>query len=57
MEFQGSGGNHTITFKNNGYTYVVSINVIGTADDPDATLEVLKDDKTILSEEGKIKRN
>lgn len=57
MEFQGSGGNHTITFKNNGYTYVVSINVIGSADDPDATLEVLKEDKTILTEDGKIKRN
>jgi len=56
-EFQGSGGNHTITFKNNGYTYVVSINVIGSADDPDATLEVLKEDKTILTEDGKIKRN
>ena len=57
MELQGNGGNHTITFKNNGYTYIVSINVIGPADDPDATLEVLKEDKTILTEGGKIKRN
>jgi hypothetical protein len=57
LEFQGSGGNHTITFKNHDYTYVVSIIEIGTADDPDATLEVLKDDKIILSEDGRIKRN
>jgi hypothetical protein len=56
MEFQGSGGNHTITFKNNGYTYIVSVVVIGTADDPDDTLEVLKQDKTLLTEDGKIKR-
>ena len=57
LEFQGSGGNHTITFKNDVYTYIVSIIELGTADDPDATLEVLKQDKTILTEDGKIKRN
>ena len=56
-EFQGSGGNHTITFKNDGYTYIVSINIIGADDTPDATLEVLNQDKTILTEDGKIKRN
>lgn len=57
LEFQGSGGNHTITFNNNGYTYTVSINELGTVDTPDATLEVTKQDKTILTEDGKIKRN
>lgn len=57
LEFQGSGGNHTITFNNNGYTYTVSINELGTVDTPDATLEVSKNDKTILTEDGKIKRN
>ena len=57
MEFQGSGGNHTITFNNNGYTYTISINELGTVDTPDATLEVSKQDKTILTEDGKIKRN
>jgi hypothetical protein len=56
-EFQGSGGNHTITFKNDGYTYIVSINIIGADDTPDATLEVLNQDKTILTQDGKIKRN
>ena len=57
LEFQGSGGNHTITFKNNGYTYVVSINIIGTANIADVTLEVLKEDKIVLTENGRIKRN
>jgi len=57
LEFQGSGGNHTITFENNGYTYTVSINELGTVDTPDATLEVSKQEKTILTEDGKIKRD
>ena len=57
LEYDGSGGNHTITFKNNGYTYLVSIIMLGTKDDPDATLEVLKDGKTIMTENGKINRN
>jgi hypothetical protein len=56
-EFQGSGGNHSITFKNDVYTYIVYINIIGADDTPDATLEVLNQDKTILTEDGKIKRN
>lgn len=55
VEFQGSGGNHTISFRNYGYTYVVFIIEIGTADGPDATLKVLKEDKTILTEDGKLK--
>ncbi|ANE51307.1 hypothetical protein SY85_13085 [Flavisolibacter tropicus] len=57
LEFQGSGGNHTITFKNDGYTYTVSINELGTVDTPDATLEVSKQEKILLTEGGKIKRN
>lgn len=57
LEYQGSGGNHTITFKNNGYTYLVSIIMLGTKDDSDATLEILKDGKTIMTENGKINRN
>jgi hypothetical protein len=57
LEFQGSGGNHTITFNNNGYTYTVSINELGTEDTPDATIEVSKQDKTLLTEDGEIKRN
>jgi hypothetical protein len=56
-DFQGSGGNEIITFKNNGYTYLVSVNKIGTGNEPDATLEVLKQDKRILIEDGRIKSN
>jgi len=56
-DFQGSGGNETITFKNNGYTYLVSVNKIGTGNEPNATLEVLKQDKRILIEDGRIKSN
>ena len=56
-EFQGSGGNHTITFRNNGFIYLVSVNIIGSEDMPDATLEVSKDEKLLLTEDGKIKRN
>lgn len=56
-EFQGNGGNYSIVFKNDPYTYIVSINNLGTAYDPDATIEVLKQDRSILTEEGKIKRN
>ncbi|MFM9905412.1 MAG: hypothetical protein ACKVQJ_12685 [Pyrinomonadaceae bacterium] len=57
LEFQGSGGNQTITFKNNGFTYIVSIYVIGSVDTPEATLEVSKLEKIILTEDGNIKRN
>ena len=57
LEFQGSSGNHTIMFKNNGYIYLVSINKIGAVDTHDATLEVSKQEKAILTEEGTIKRN
>lgn len=57
LEFRGSGGNHTIAFKNNNYSYIISIIEIGATDDSDATLEILKQGKTILVENGKIKRN
>ena len=57
LEFQGSGGNHTITFKNNDYIYIISINEISSLDKLDATLEVLKQEKIVLTEDGKIKRN
>ncbi|MEJ8757519.1 hypothetical protein WG947_10950 [Pontibacter sp. H259] len=51
MEFQGTIGNHTITFNTSGYTYIVFIDV----DTADATLEVVKQGKTLLTEEGKVK--
>ena len=56
-EFQGSGGNHTVTFTNNGYTYIVSVFVINAADEPDASIEVIQQEKAILTEDGRIIRN
>lgn len=57
LEFQGSGGNHSVTFKNNEYTYEILINLVGATTDPDAVLEVRKEGKSILKEDGKIIRN
>lgn len=57
LEFEGSGGNHSIIFKNNDYTYIISINVIGAEDTPEVVLEVKKQEKVVLTENGEIKRN
>jgi hypothetical protein len=57
LEFLGSGGNHTITFKNNEYTYVIWINDMRSEDDAEVTLEVLKGEKEILMDKGDIIRN
>ncbi len=40
IQYEGSGGNHVITFVNGIYTYKVYRNVIGTDTTPDITLEV-----------------
>jgi hypothetical protein len=57
VDYLGSGGNHTFIFKNNEYTYSISINIIGADNDPDALLEVSKEGKVIMTEDGAIKRN
>lgn len=57
LEFQGSGGNHTITFNNNGYTYIISVNEIRSKSIPEVTISVLKEGENILMEDGKIIRN
>ena len=54
IEYQGSGGNHVITFTNGNYTYKIYRNIIGDDDSPDITLEVEKDGKTLLTEGGKL---
>lgn len=53
-DFLGSGGNHVFTFSNGIYTYKVYRNSIGADDDPDVLLEVVKGNKTILSEGGTL---
>jgi hypothetical protein len=54
LEFEGSGGNHVITFVQGKYTYKIYRNIIGEESYPDITLEIEKDGKTILSEDGTL---
>ena len=56
LKFQGSGGNHTITFDNNNYTYKIYRNRLGTRDSPDITLTVEKDGKIILTQDGTLEK-
>ena len=53
IEFEGTGGNHTITFKSGGITYSVYRNKLGESD-ADFFLTVAQDGKTLLEEEGKF---
>ena len=52
LEFDGTGGNNSITFVQGKYTYIIYRNIIGEQNSPDITLEIEKDGKTILSEDG-----
>ena len=54
LEFEGSGGNHVITFVNGKYTYKVYRNIIGEENSPDITLDIEKNGETILTENGKL---
>lgn len=54
LEFEGSGGNHVITFVNGKYTYKVYRNIIGEENSPDITLEIEKDGQIILTENGTL---
>ena len=54
LEFDGSGGNHVITFVQGKYTYKIYRNIIGEENSPDISLEIEKDGKTILSEDGTL---
>ena len=54
LEFQGSGGNHVVTFINKNYTYKVYRNIMGEENMPDITLEIEKDGQVILKENGKL---
>ncbi|HEA19222.1 MAG TPA: hypothetical protein ENH88_22765 [Pseudoalteromonas prydzensis] len=51
IKFDGSGGNHSYTFKNGRYSYVLQVTVIGCDTSPPGWLEVYKDDKLLLSED------
>lgn len=54
FEFQGSGGNHVITFTNGNYIYKVYRNILGEEDTPDITLEVEENEKIILHQNGTL---
>lgn len=54
LKFQGSGGNHLLTFKSGLYSYKIYRNLIGEKDTPEITLEVEKNGKVILREGGKL---
>lgn len=54
IEYSGSGGNHSYSFKNNNYTYIININVLSSDESGDSSLNVLKDGNSILYETGKI---
>ena len=50
IEFEGSGGNHSYTFKNGRYSYVLQVTVIGCDTSPPGWLEVYKGEKLLLSD-------
>lgn len=50
-KFDGSGGNHSYTFKNGRYSYVLQVTVIGCDTSPPGWLEVYKDYKRLLFED------
>ena len=54
LEFEGSGGNHVITFIKENYSYKIYRNIMGEENSPDITLEVEKDGEIILTEDGKL---
>ena len=54
LKFDGSGGNHVITFFNNDFTYKVYRNIMGSEDTSDITLEIEKDGKNRLTQDGTL---
>jgi len=54
LEFEGSGGNHVITFVKGNYTYKIYRNIIGEENTPDIKLEIEKGGQIILAEDGKL---
>ncbi|MGS0534841.1 hypothetical protein [Pseudoalteromonas sp. SaAl2] len=50
-KFDGSGGNHSYTFKNGRYSYVLQVTVIGCDTSASGWLEVYKDGKQLLLED------
>lgn len=54
LKFDGSGGNHTITFKKGEYNYKVYRGIIGEKDAAEISLTVEQKGKIILQQDGKL---
>lgn len=54
LESEGSDGNHVITFTNRNYIYKIYRNIIREENSPDITLEIEKEGKIILTEDGTL---
>jgi len=54
LKFEGSGGNHTITFTKGEYNYKVYRGIIGERDTAEISLTVEQKGKTILQQDGKL---
>ncbi len=54
IEFDGSGGNHSYTFTNNGYSYTCYIEMMGSSKNVPATLHVMKGTKKLLTQKAVI---
>lgn len=55
--FEGSGGNHHYDFKNNAFTYICDIIVMGEGESPPAKLVLLKNEKEIFSQDAELIKN
>lgn len=53
-EADGNGGNHMIIFSKDSYTYKIYRILMGAEGSPEVTLEVEKDGKLILAEDGEL---
>lgn len=54
LQFDGSGGNHTITFKKGEFNYKIYRGIIGEKDAAEISLTVEQDGKIILQQDGKL---
>lgn len=54
LDFEGSGGNHVITFTNGIYTYKIYRNIIAEKNTPDIILIVQKNNQKILIQNGTL---
>lgn len=54
LQFDGSGGNHTITFKKGEFSYIIYRGIIGEKDAAEIDLTVEKNNKVILQQDGKL---